>query len=95
MGGQLRGTFILKVPDVELGGGIQVVDLARAEDRVKVVECGLTESSFIDPDGLKWGKDNKEGTCVLQKYVSPPLLFTPYPESGRKKFSFGVYIHVR
>ena len=87
--GKLRGTFILKVPDVELGGGIHVVDLSNSTDREKVVNCGLTESSWIDGDGVRWGKEEKEGSCVLQRYVDPPLLMKPYEGSERKKVSKG------
>lgn len=39
--GGVRGEFILKVPDVELGGGIEVVDMGKGEDRAKVLGEGV------------------------------------------------------
>ena len=91
----LRGLFVLKVPDVELGGGIFIIDADDPADMEKVRSCKLSDTStYVDAAGIMWGEADKKGSCVLQKYVTPPLLLRPYAGSEEKKFSFGVYIHI-
>jgi len=91
----LQGLFVLKIPDIELGGGIFVVNLNLEEDKQKVLECKNDGNNFfVDEQGNTWGEQKIDSSCVLQKYVTPPFLLRPFPESKLKKFSFGVYTHV-
>lgn len=94
----LRGTWLLKIPDVELGGGIKIVNLGIESDQELVRRCNHNDDNisrtYIDSDGIQWGEKDTKMTCILQRYVAPPLLMRPYGGSELKKFSVGIYVHV-
>ena len=56
----LRGLFVLKVPDVELGGGIFIIDAANPADMAKVRSCKLSsKDTYVDASGMMWGEAEK------------------------------------